>query len=94
MPSEEAVRSSAKIRFRPILLTTVTTVAGLAPLAFGIGGSHPSYQPFASAIVFGLMVASVLTLFMVPALYLVLEDLRTRVLPAGREPAALATPAR
>jgi HAE1 family hydrophobic/amphiphilic exporter-1 len=94
MPSEEAVRSSAKIRFRPILLTTVTTVAGLAPLAFGLGGAHPSYQPFASAIVFGLMVASVLTLFMVPALYLTVEALRSRVRPPGSAPAPLPTAAR
>ena len=90
---DEAVRAASKIRFRPILLTTVTTVAGLAPLAFGIGGSHPSYRPFASAIVFGLLVASLLTLFMVPALYLAVEGLRDRV--RGRaEPEGLATPAR
>jgi len=94
VPAEQAMRDAAKIRFRPILLTTVTTVAGLAPLAFGIGGSHPSYRPFASAIVFGLMVASLLTLFMVPSLYLVLETIRSRVRPPGAAPAPLPTPAR
>jgi multidrug efflux pump subunit AcrB len=91
---DDAIREAAKLRFRPILLTTVTTVAGLAPLAFGLGGSHPSYRPFASAIVFGLMVASLLTLFMVPALYLTLEGLKQRVRRPGLAQEVLPTPAR
>ncbi|MDJ0869814.1 MAG: efflux RND transporter permease subunit [Myxococcota bacterium] len=74
----EAVRVACGQRFRPILLTTLTTIAGLAPMALGLSGRHPVYGPFAAALVFGLAIASALTLFVVPALYLSLESLRTR----------------
>ena len=79
-PVLEAVRIAASRRFRAILLTTVTTVAGLFPMAAGISGASPVFGPFAAAIVAGLCVASVLTLFVVPSLYLALEDLRLRFL--------------
>jgi multidrug efflux pump subunit AcrB len=67
------VRIASRKRFRPILLTTVTTIAGLAPMALVLTGFSPVFAPFASAIVFGLMAASLLTLFVVPTLYLTLE---------------------
>jgi HAE1 family hydrophobic/amphiphilic exporter-1 len=79
VPALDAVRDSCRLRFRPILLTTITTIAGLAPMALGIGGVHPVYGPFAAGIVFGLAVASGLTLFTVPALYLMVESSKSRV---------------
>jgi multidrug efflux pump subunit AcrB len=69
----DAIKTASGKRFRPILLTTVTTVAGLLPMALGISGKSVVYGPFAAAIVFGLGVASILTLFLVPSLYLSLE---------------------
>ncbi|MGH0033438.1 MAG: efflux RND transporter permease subunit [Myxococcota bacterium] len=78
-PVREAVRTASAHRFRPILLTTITTVAGLLPMAMGLQGGSIVFGPFASAIVFGLGVASALTLFVVPSLYLVLEDVETRL---------------
>ena len=63
---ERAVVEAAQSRFRPILLTTATTVAGLLPLWFGGG---PMWEPMAIAIVFGLLGATVLTLGVVPVLY-------------------------
>jgi len=78
-PVGEAIVVASSRRFRPILLTTLTTVAGLLPLAMGFGGRSPSFGPFAAAIVAGLAVASLLTLFVVPALYLSLEDLLARL---------------
>jgi HAE1 family hydrophobic/amphiphilic exporter-1 len=75
----EAVRNASAKRFRPILLTTVTTIAGLLPMAFGLTGKSVVYGPFATAIVFGLAVASLLTLFVVPSLYLGLEDAKRLV---------------
>jgi HAE1 family hydrophobic/amphiphilic exporter-1 len=69
----DAIQTASAKRFRPILLTTVTTVAGLFPMALGISGKSVVYGPFAAAIVFGLSVASILTLFLVPSLYLSLE---------------------
>jgi HAE1 family hydrophobic/amphiphilic exporter-1 len=83
----EAVRIASRKRFRPILLTTVTTIAGLAPMATGLSGYSHVFGPFATAIVFGLVVASMQTLFLVPALYLVVEGSRQRLRRAlGREP--------
>ncbi len=61
-----AVVEAAQRRFRPILLTTATTVAGLLPLWFGGG---PMWEPMAIAIMFGLLGATVLTLGVVPVLY-------------------------
>jgi len=81
LPHGLAVRQACATRFRPILLTTVTTIAGLLPMALGVGGKHPIYGPFAAAIVFGLGVSTGLTLFLVPALELFLAGLRDRLRP-------------
>jgi multidrug efflux pump subunit AcrB len=69
MPLLEAVRQSGVRRFRPILLTTLTTVVALLPMALGLQGSSKTYGPFAASIVFGLIVAMVGTLFAVPLVY-------------------------
>ena len=70
----EALRLASRKRFRPILLTTVTTIVGLLPMALGLSGYSRVFGPFAAAIVFGLAMASLLTLFVVPTLYLTLHD--------------------
>ena len=62
----QAILEAAQGRFRPILLTTATTVAGLLPLWFGGG---PMWEPMAIAIIFGLLGATILTLGVVPILY-------------------------
>ncbi|MEE8166916.1 MAG: efflux RND transporter permease subunit, partial [Myxococcota bacterium] len=79
-----AVRVASSHRFRPILLTTLTTIAGLLPMAIGLSGGSNTFGPFAAAIVFGLAVASALTLFVVPALCLALEDLQRWIPGLGR----------
>ncbi len=68
-----AVVEAAQGRFRPILLTTATTVAGLLPLWFGGG---PMWEPMAIAIIFGLLGATTLTLGVVPVLYSLLFRVR------------------
>ena len=70
----EAVRLSGSRRFRPILLTTLTTVTALLPMAIGLQGSSKTYGPFAAAISFGLIVAMVGTLFAIPVVYTGLVD--------------------
>jgi multidrug efflux pump subunit AcrB len=92
--AEEAVRIASRKRFRPILLTTVTTIAGLAPMALGLTGFSPVFAPFASAIVFGLMAASLLTLFVVPTLYLTLEGAKKRLRRRRRPLEAVPEPIR
>ena len=63
-------------RFRPILITSCTTVAGLLPLAYGLGGSDPFIAPMALAIGYGLLFSTPLTLFLLPAFYMILIDIK------------------
>lgn len=66
---------SGRVRFRPVFLTTATTVAGLANLAFTSSGQEQFLAPMAQAIIFGLTFASLLTMVLIPCLYSVLDDL-------------------
>lgn len=72
---EDALCEGASNRVRAILLTTVTTVFGVLPMALGVGGRSPVWSPMATSISFGLSFATVLTLFVIPALYMILEDM-------------------
>ena len=78
---QAAVVIAGRRRLRPILLTTITTILGLLPLVLEIGGSSSFLTPMAIAIVWGLGFATALTLLMVPAFYMIIEDL-LRVLGA------------
>lgn len=70
----EAVGIAGVTRFRPILLTSVTTAVGLAPLLANANWATAFVLPMAISLAFGVMFATVITLFLVPALYLILED--------------------
>ncbi|MDW5299220.1 MAG: efflux RND transporter permease subunit [Sedimentibacter sp.] len=67
---EEACKSSVKRRFRPIMLTTVTTVVGLVPLAFS---ASSFFTPMAVTLMTGLMISTLLTLIVIPTLYSLIE---------------------
>lgn len=71
----EAVLEAGRVRFRPILMTTLTTVLGMTPLAVGIGDGSELMQPLAIAVIGGLLVSMVLTLFLVPSIYLIVEGI-------------------
>lgn len=86
MAVEEAVVTASLTRLRPILITTVTTVLGLMPLALGVAGEEKLLAPMAVSISFGLAFATGLTLVAVPVLYLVLADL-TAMVSRGHEAA-------
>jgi multidrug efflux pump subunit AcrB len=75
----EAVIESGKARFRPVLLTSITTVAGLFPLLLERSFQAQFLIPMAVSICFGLLAATVLTLLYVPALYLIVRDVRNAV---------------
>ncbi|MCP4250398.1 MAG: efflux RND transporter permease subunit, partial [bacterium] len=62
-------------RLRPILLTSITTVAGLLPMAYGLGGSDPFSAPMALAMGYGILFATPLTLILLPCLLTVQNDL-------------------
>jgi HAE1 family hydrophobic/amphiphilic exporter-1 len=68
----EAILDAGRDRLRPILMTTITTVFGLLPLALGFGQGAELRAPMAVAIVGGLSLATILTLFVVPVFYLLL----------------------
>ncbi len=89
-PVADAARLAGRRRFRAVLLTTLTTIAGLLPMAMGLSGTSMVFGPFAAAIVAGLSVASLLTLFVVPSLYLTVEGAKQRslghVFPTGNAP--------
>lgn len=72
----EAIIGACKTRLRPILLTSITTIFGLMPIALGIFGREMWMTPMAISIVWGLTISSILTLFIVPCLYTILEDMR------------------
>ena len=71
----ESVVYASKRRFRAVWLTSITTIFGLLPIAYGIGGEDPFLKPAAMAIGYGLIFATVLILLFVPALYLVRIDM-------------------
>ncbi len=91
----EAVVEAGRRRFRPILLTSVTTVLGLFPLMLETSFQAQFLIPMAISISFGLALATVLTLLLLPCFYLVLEDLRTVLhwLVTGRWEVVRLTPA-
>ena len=75
-----AILKGGSIRLRPIILTSLTTIFGLIPMAIGLGGKSPIWMPMAYTIIFGLAVATAMTLFVMPALYAITTDLRGLVL--------------
>lgn len=70
----EAVVQAARTRLRPILMTSLATVFGLLPMALGLGTGGETNAPLARAVIGGLSVSTVLTLFLIPTLYLILEE--------------------
>ena len=75
----EAIVQSVQIRLRPIVLTSVTTIAGLLPTALNFGGYSIVWGPMASTIIFGLLVSTITTLVIIPLLYETIEDIRSKL---------------
>jgi len=73
MPLFEATVLAGKTRLRPILMTTIATIVGLFPMALGIGEGSEANLPLARAVIGGLAVSTFFTLFLIPALYTLLE---------------------
>jgi multidrug efflux pump subunit AcrB len=89
-PLVEAIHVGCRRRLRPIILTTITTVVGLAPMALGLGGYSKIWSPFAMSMCWGLVFATMLTLLVVPALYQLLEDVRGLFRRRGQSADAIA----
>ncbi len=87
----DAMREAGRIRLRPILMTSVAAIFGALPIAMGIGAGANSRRPLGYAIIGGLLLSTLLTLFLVPAVFVVFERLRgRRAVPAtaGLRPVA------
>ena len=76
LPIAEAVRDAGVARFRPILLTSLTTFAGLSPILLERNMGAHFLIPMATSLAFGVAFATAISLFLLPASYLILEDLR------------------
>jgi HAE1 family hydrophobic/amphiphilic exporter-1 len=90
----EAVAQAGRRRLRPILMTTLTTVLGLVPLAIGLGEGSELQSPLARVVVGGLLASTAITLVLIPAIYLLVERRRSArrerlegATPAGGQPA-------
>jgi multidrug efflux pump len=88
----EAVREAGRIRLRPILMTSVSTVMGAVPVALGLGAGSSSRRPLGYSIVGGVLLSTLLTLFLVPVVYVMFDSLRQRV-RRGRPALASGKPA-
>ncbi|MFD1020129.1 efflux RND transporter permease subunit [Thalassobacillus hwangdonensis] len=75
----EAILEAAPSRVRPILMTTLTTVLGMVPLAIGIGQGAEAQQPLAVTIIFGLSISSLFTMLLIPVVYTYFDDLSNKI---------------
>ena len=79
MPLEDALIQSGSIRLRPILMTTLTTILSMLPLAMGIGNNAQLMQGMALVIVGGLIASTLLTLILMPTVYLIIDKKKKRL---------------
>jgi multidrug efflux pump subunit AcrB len=77
---EPAIREAARVRLRPILMTTLCTLFGLAPLALGLGAGSELQRPLALAVIGGLALSTPITLFVVPTFLVAIRG-RTYTMP-------------
>ncbi len=70
----ESIHEAGRLRLRPIMLTSITTIFGLLPMAIGLGGKSETWQPMATTIAAGLALATVICLLVIPCLQAIVDD--------------------
>lgn len=83
MGMREAVLEAGPVRLRPILMTAISTIAGVLPIALGIGAGGESRAPMAIAVAGGMTTSTILTLFVIPVAYTLVDDIAHKFLPLG-----------
>jgi multidrug efflux pump subunit AcrB len=81
MPIEEAVATACRVRLRPVLMTSLATILGMIPMALALEAGSEQYAPLARAIIGGLTMSVIVTVFIVPAAYLLIH--RKEEAPSG-----------
>jgi HAE1 family hydrophobic/amphiphilic exporter-1 len=79
MERRQALLSAARVRLRPIIMTTVAMIFGMVPLAMALGEGAEQRAPMGRAVIGGLITSTLLTLFVVPVVYTLLDDLTARL---------------
>jgi HAE1 family hydrophobic/amphiphilic exporter-1 len=86
----KAILTAARVRLRPIIMTTFAMIFGMLPLALALGEGAEQRAPMAHAVIGGLITSTLLTLFVVPVVYTLLDDLAVRVM--GKKPVKAVEP--
>jgi multidrug efflux pump subunit AcrB len=73
MPIEEAVATACRVRLRPVLMTSLATILGMIPMALALEAGSEQYAPLARSIIGGLTMSVIVTVFIVPAAYLLIH---------------------
>ena len=79
MSKTDALLRAGPVRLRPILMTALSTIAGMIPVAIGLGAGSETRSPMATAIVGGLVTSTILTLVVIPVVYSLMDDLAVRL---------------
>ena len=75
----EAVEFSCKARMRPVLMTALTTILGMVPLAVELGSGSETWSPLARSVIGGLTATTLLTLIVIPVMYIIFERMSEKV---------------
>ena len=88
VPLLQAATEGARLRFRPVMMTSFAFILGLLPLVIAVGASELARRNVGTPVFGGMIFASFLGIFVIPPLYVVFQSLRERIRPSARPPAA------